>query len=268
MHTYTNTHKPQRMAEQGFTLVELAIVLVIIGLIIGGVLVGQDMIKSAEIRATVAQWESFSAASSTFRDKFRYIPGDVNGTRAVEYGLETRSGAVGHGDGNGLLEACSAGAIVGGCENVLFWRDLNTMNMVEGWFQTATDALGPATTNAEDVVLVYPEAKIGRGNFWTVFSNAGKNWYQITGITAVSNAGAYTLTGALSPFEAFNIDRKMDDGRPITGGARAMYSTTALNVADAPGATACTVTAAPDTVYNQTTEALANTPVCQIRLRF
>jgi hypothetical protein len=186
----------------------------------------------------------------------------------VEYGMVTRTGAVGKGDGNGLLEACSAGAIVGGCENVLFWRDLNTMNMLEGWFQTATDALGPATTTTQDVALVYPETKIGRGNYWTAFAAQGKNWYQITGITAVSAAGVYTLTGALSPFETFNIDRKMDDGRPITGGARAMYSVAALNVADTPGAAACTVTAAPNTVYNQTTEALANTPVCQLRLRF
>lgn len=253
--------------EQGFTLVELAIVLVIIGLIIGGVLVGQDMIKSAEIRATVGQWESFSAASNTFRDKYRYIPGDINATLAAQIGLVARSGAVGHGDGNGLLEGCSAGAIVAGCENVLFWRDLNTMSLVDGWFQTATDALGIAATaqQADDIPLSFPEADLGRGNFWLLFAAQGKNWYQIAGITDISNAGVYTLTNALTPFEAFNIDRKMDDSRPLVGSARAMESLTTPNTLAVAGAATCVFT---DSTYNQTTEALTNTPLCQLRLRF
>lgn len=254
--------------EQGFTLVELAIVLVIIGLIIGGVLVGQDMIKSAEIRATVGQWESYTAASNTFRDKYRYYPGDINANIAADIGLLTRTGAVGHGDGNGLLEGCSTGAIVAGCENVLFWRDLNTMSLVDGWFQAATDALGiaAAAITAEDVALSFPEVKLGRGNFWAVFAAQGKNWYQITGITAISNAGVFTLTNALTPFEAFNIDRKMDDGRPLVGSARAMEGTAALNTLAVAGAATCVFTGG--NAYNQTTEALTNTPLCQLRLRF
>lgn len=265
--------KQYRRHEQGFTLVELAIVLVIIGLIIGGVLVGQDMIKSAEIRATVAQWEGYSAAANTFRDKYGFLPGDINGDKAAEYGLVARTGAIGHGDGNGLLSACAgtaADGLLAGCETVLYWTDLNTMNLVEGWFQTATDALYTGAS-ADLMPLIFPETKIGRGNFWTVFSAQGKNWYQVAGITAVA-AGVYTLTNALSPFEAYNIDRKMDDSRPATGGARAKVSVAALNTdpaAVAAGAAGCVTGAALATgVYNQTTEALANTPECQIRIRF
>ena len=129
--------------ESGFTLVELAIVLVIIGLIIGGVLVGQDMIKSAEIRSTIGQWESFNSATNVFKDKYRYIPGDINGTRAAEFGLLARAGTAGLGDGNGLLSACgvlAADGLLAGCETLLFWRDLNTMNLLDGYFQVATAA--------------------------------------------------------------------------------------------------------------------------------
>src|SRR5215475_14851525 len=96
--------------QQGFTLVELSIVLVIIGLIVGGVLVGQDMIKAAELRSTISQIEKYNTAVNTFRDKYRYIPGDINQTHAVNVGLYNRTANVnaGNGDGNGLLESCGA----------------------------------------------------------------------------------------------------------------------------------------------------------------
>jgi prepilin-type N-terminal cleavage/methylation domain-containing protein len=84
--------------EEGFTLVELSIVLVIIGLIIGGVLVGQDMIKAAEIRSTVSQIQSYDTAANTFRDKYEYVPGDVAASKVTILGLTTRTGAVGRGD--------------------------------------------------------------------------------------------------------------------------------------------------------------------------
>ena len=61
---------------KGFTLIELSIVLVIIGLIVGGVLVGQDLIKAAEIRATVSQVEGYNSAVNTFRLKYNGLPGD------------------------------------------------------------------------------------------------------------------------------------------------------------------------------------------------
>src|SRR4051812_8276049 len=119
------------VSQHGFTLVELAIVLVIIGLIVGGVLVGQDMIKAAEVRATVGQYEKYNAAVNTFRTKYTGLPGDLNSATAARFGMVARSGAVGHGDGNGLLEGCSAGSVNGGCETMIFWRDLGFANLID-----------------------------------------------------------------------------------------------------------------------------------------
>ena len=70
-----NAQKNMR-AEGGFTLVELAIVMIIIGLLIAGVLKGQALIANAQVTATVAQIKSIEAATSTFRDTYASIPGD------------------------------------------------------------------------------------------------------------------------------------------------------------------------------------------------
>src|SRR5665213_3308988 len=70
-----------------FTLIELSIVLVIIGLIVGGILVGQDLIKAAEVRAQISQIEKYSSAVNTFRAKFAAIPGDMALITANQFGF-------------------------------------------------------------------------------------------------------------------------------------------------------------------------------------
>src|SRR5690242_18571300 len=128
--------------QNGFTLIELSIVLVIIGLIVGGVLVGQDMIKAAQVRATVAQYEKYNAAINTFRSKFNGMPGDL--TSATNFGMVARASATGVVNGNGLIEstdgAVEASTTVAGNETVLFWRDLSYSNLIDNSFTTATDA--------------------------------------------------------------------------------------------------------------------------------
>ncbi len=75
------------MKKSGFTLIELSIVLVIIGLIIGGVLVGKDLIKAAEIRSTIGQYEKYKTAVNTFKLKYSGLPGDLLSTNALSFGL-------------------------------------------------------------------------------------------------------------------------------------------------------------------------------------
>src|ERR1700735_2399062 len=99
-------------SEKGFTLIELSIVLVIIGLIIGGILTGQDLIKAAEQRATLAQVEKYNTAVNTFRNKFGGIPGDLLYSTANSFDLGPASTATltnTCGDGNGLLQDGQAG---------------------------------------------------------------------------------------------------------------------------------------------------------------
>ena len=61
---------------EGFTLIELSIVLVVIGLLVGGILVGSEMIHAAVIRAQLTQIEKFNSGANVFKLKFNCIPGD------------------------------------------------------------------------------------------------------------------------------------------------------------------------------------------------
>ena len=74
-------------SDRGFTLIEMASVLVIIGLIVGGILVGQSLIKAAEVRSEVTQMEKFQTAVNTFRDKYGYLPGDIPVGPAAQFGF-------------------------------------------------------------------------------------------------------------------------------------------------------------------------------------
>jgi prepilin-type N-terminal cleavage/methylation domain-containing protein len=209
--------KQQQTHKAGFTLVELAIVLVIIGLIIGGVLVGQDMIKSAEIRSTISQWERYNAALNTFRDKFGGYPGDLR--NAVNFGFNDRtSGTAGAttGDGNSLLEDCAVapGPLVG-CENAAFFEDLAIADIIP---EDATAVAALLTANhvaAGPVAGTFPEAAIGGGSFWSVYSANGRNQYHLSGFD-IANVGP-DLLDTISPIVAFNLDQKMDDAVANTG---------------------------------------------------
>ena len=81
--------------KNGFTLVELSIVLVIIGLLVGGILVGQSLISSAAISSTVAQIGRYDAAVGGFISKFKYLPGDAPGFVGNGDGLVARQAAWG-----------------------------------------------------------------------------------------------------------------------------------------------------------------------------
>lgn len=212
----------------GFTLIELSIVLVIIGLIVGGVLVGRDLIRAAELRATMSQIENYNTSVMAFRMKYNGLPGDL--ARATQFGMEPRSGAFGHGNGDGILQACGYdvgttpmyGAMRVGCEIVLFWRDLSFANLVDGSFTTATDAY--TQINAGQAGTYFPRAKIGGQAFVTVLAwyigtdIPHGNYFAIGQINTSNATGFYTsVNEAFTPIDGLSIDTKMDDGLAATG---------------------------------------------------
>ena len=194
----------------GFTLIEIAIVLVIIGLILGGVLKGQELITSAKIRNVANDFNGISAAYYTYLDRYRTVPGD-DGTA-----LNRWPGAV-NGGGNGVLVGEWNYILPTGTsptatnETNLFWQHLRFAGLIAG-----------ATSGAEG-------------------GNPPNN--AVGGITGVQ-AGALGMTGLvicsgnLPAKIASAIDSQFDDGTPNTGQVRAKEQAGASNPVLAHDATA------------------------------
>lgn len=200
--------------KEGFTLIELSIVLVIIGLIVGGVLVGQDMIHAAEIRATVGQVEKYNSAANTFRTKYNGLPGDL--TNPANYGM---AAVLGTNAGNALIESCTANdGLHFGCENDAFWQHLTTANLIDQSFSNSDALLTSYGIAVASFAGYTPTAKIGRGAQFFIGVNGSVNEWRIVGLSSSANGtGVVTSSNALSPLDAFNIDTKLDDGSPTTG---------------------------------------------------
>ena len=233
--------------QTGFTLIELSIVLVIIGLIVGGVLVGQDLIDAANIRAQISQIERYNnTAANTFKEKYNCIPGDCNPTQASQLGFHARDGSPGNGDNDGLIGTSASGTLgfsfeVSG-ESLLFWRDLSSANMIDGGFidpaNDPTNNTPSITNNAAQIATFLPPAKISNVGFidifsiitgyhkqhfafgdFCVYSTTNQNSFQIVSFynNSIAPWPSTNFTPIMTPLQEFAIDQKIDDGLPFTG---------------------------------------------------
>ena len=130
--------------QQGFTLVEIAIVLVIIGLLLGGILKGQEMITQSKIKNSIADFSGISAAYHGYQDRYRAIPGDDPGA--------TRWTGATNGNGNGVV-AGKYNSSTATDESLLWWDDLRRAGFVSGSgtnqpFNAFTGQIGVQTGDA------------------------------------------------------------------------------------------------------------------------
>jgi hypothetical protein len=205
----------------------MAIALAVAGLIIGGVLVGQDLISAAATRAQIAQLDKYNSAANAFATKYGGLPGDLNAVLAARFGFIARGSYEGEGDGNGLLEGNSSNTQGGSSgitpqgEPVVFWVDLSTAGMIDGSFSTSNETSwsGGNTILGNNL----PAAKIGNGNYVYVFSSQGINYLSIAGMEGTYSGNAYFTNPQLTVQQAYNIDKKVDDGMPQSGNVTAEY---------------------------------------------
>ena len=207
----------RRKGQQGFTLVELAIVMIIIGLLITGILKGQEMIANAQVTSTISASKGIDSAASTFRDTYNAVAGNFRqaSTRLSATGCNGGACTDGTGDST-ITEAPGVAAAAYTAENVQFFNHLRAADLLSGFDGTAALAYGAAL----------PTAPVG-GGFTVGYSPAGAATGLVGGgvlraghyivINGQANAAVGAATGVLVPTQAARVDRKMDDGVPNTG---------------------------------------------------
>ena len=215
---------------RGFTLVEMSIVLVIIGLIIGGILKGQEVIASARQKAMINQVNAVRAATNTYFDRYRALPGD-DPTSATVIDANVTSG---NGDGVvGVATGNSTANILAitrtAQENYMFFNGLVASGLLNGGQVTS------GTSSAGFGITALPAAPVtgsGLTMAYGTHDGAGTATYNKTAHWLIMQKGVGTPSPAISPRTLQNIDAGIDDGLPDQGGVRG----------DDVGATGCNTT--------------------------
>lgn len=174
-----------RKQQSGFTLVEIAIVLVIIGLLLGGVLKGQELITQARIKNVANDLNGMTAAVYAYQDRFKQLPGNDTGA-AARWGAGVASGDGVNGIG-GAFNSATAGD-----ESRLFWLHLRRAGFIAG---DNTSSVPPV--NAVGGVIGVQQSALGIG-------------------------GASICLSELPAKIASAIDIQFDNDNPNTGTVRAV----------------------------------------------
>ncbi len=190
--------------QRGFTLIEISIVLVIIGLLVGGLIVGKNLIQVAQINNQVREVEKYKTAMFAFRAKYGCIAGDCPSATAL--GLGTN----GNGDGN----VCFYCGGQGSQEYIKVWKHLSAAELLDEPYTGTVD--GSGSYYGQSAGINIPMTKIGKGGVQygaNFFGSWSVHNFDIGGWRSDGNH----LADLLTTDEARAIDLKLDDGKPNTG---------------------------------------------------
>tara|TARA_B100001179_G_scaffold200779_1_gene161461 strand:- start:184 stop:984 length:801 start_codon:yes stop_codon:yes gene_type:complete len=225
-------------AEKAFSLVELSIVLVILGLLTGGILTGQSLIRAAELRSVTTQVQQIKTAALTFRDKYFALPGDMKnatdfwknanignvGGECTAPGTDTGSGTqTCNGNGDGQIKEATTTAT--GFEAFRAWQHLANAGLIEGNYT----GISANTTNRDALAgQNIPATKLSNGGIYirylgSVISNPNSfdgNYGNALLIGADDAASGLPASPLFKSEELWNLDKKLDDGQPGYGFVR------------------------------------------------
>jgi prepilin-type N-terminal cleavage/methylation domain-containing protein len=225
--------------EQGFTLVELAVVLVIIGLLTAGILVGKTLIRQSQINSVSADTQRYIGAAQTFQQKYGALPGDMPNANSYWSGVS-------YGDGNGQIDTVA--------ESFLFWQHLANAQLIQGIY---TGAAGTGGSSDHVINSNCPQSRLTSSGFGVKYVGikaSDTTYYDGNYGHAFIFGGYYTnfypAKATLTAAEAQSFDDKYDDGQPGTGSVRAWNTT----------ATYAPTCSTNSTTYNNATAG----PICSL----
>lgn len=213
------------MKARGFTLVELAIVITIIGLLVGGVLKGLEMAKNARITGTISDLDAFKAATEAFVGTYGALPGDF-ALAQNKFQDCTTANSCENGNSNSAIGTPAFGfnTITGNTitgENAQFWKHLAYADLITGVVPSATAMIAGESNPSAPVGGVYhvltTSGTDAAGIIWSGL------WVRIqNSIDGAWGAAASVGQEALTPTAAAQIDRKVDDGLPLSGDVKSI----------------------------------------------
>lgn len=208
--------------QSGFTLVEIAIVLVIIGLLLGGILKGQELINSARVRNMADQNSGIQAAYYGFIDRYRLVPGDMEAPNACTI------------VGTAVDALCGSTPVVGGNQNGRIdqftevgavWSHLSVAGFINGTYTGITPNAATYGTGVNDVPVRVP------GNAYNSPVFLGHTNDYDNGVAAVPTVKLAYAFGQGAPASILReLDVKLDDALPISGIMRS--TTSAINAGE------------------------------------
>lgn len=201
---------------KGFSLVELAIVLVIIGLITGGILTGQDLIRASELNSVVADTNKIRTSINTFKLKYNAMPGDMTngysyfnvvGGAACTNAVPTNAATNGcNGDGDGQIDIAAPATI---------YESLNV------FFHLSLSGIYPGSyTKTANTALYVPASRVASGYFWFAYSGGNFSFTGGANVIQIGGLSGEFWEVLFTPAEAQSIDAKMDDGVAASGNTR------------------------------------------------
>ncbi len=208
--------KNLKSQQSGFTLVEIAIVLVIVGLLLGGILKGQELINSAKVKNLITEMRNIQTQIYGYQDRFKQLPGD---DARVATNLSGSTAGTGGTLGSGQIEGAMFPAAASTEESAVFWQHLRLANLASGPTVLADPQYYPLNAN--------------NGRIGVNTATAAQLW-----IATMPTGGTQICMKQMTGRFAKQMDIALDDGVSNTGNVRYTddASTAVANVATLPAA--------------------------------